>query len=168
MAWLREVSADASQRCQALLRCCDSAGALVRVEAEVRQSIATWQHPALSAAKGTRGAMLGMNVSANRQRIGALPLPGPPPRYAGVVGVTHGSSLGSGLMDEMALVPVAHLESWEAACEWVLGRPLNLWQDVFYIAFVTRAKVGIGQCVTAITKCSCLSAGWAWPPGLCW
>ena len=33
-----------------------------------------------------------------------------------------------------------HLESWSTVSEWVLGSSLGLWQEVFHLPFVARAK----------------------------
>lgn len=32
------------------------------------------------------------------------------------------------------------LEAWDSICEWVLGRPLQLWRDLFQGPFLVRAK----------------------------
>jgi hypothetical protein len=37
--------------------------------------------------------------------------------------------------------PTICVENWDTVCEWVLGFPLNLWQELFHVPFMSQCKL---------------------------
>ncbi len=178
--WLRAVAEDFSAACGPLLSGLTTAVSLVQVEAQVRAAIADWQHPG-AAAGGT--AASGKAQPAKRARTGptvAASALGGATSASGVIapagslgrhGHGHGHNHahvhghGHGVSDASP-----HLGSWEAVCEWVVGRQLSLWQEVFHAPFVARSRELIEQGFAALGRSvegpldACLAAAAAAEP----
>ncbi|GLC68116.1 hypothetical protein PLESTF_000647700 [Pleodorina starrii] len=153
VGWLRAVAEDFSAQSPRLLAGLSSAAALVEVEAQVRGAIAGWQHPGLAAgaAGGGSAAAGGGGHGAKRARMlhhhstGSLLSP----KAAGVAAAaqppTHGSVGADG-------ADAPHLGSWESVAEWVVGRQLNVWLEVFHQPFVVRSRELIEESFAAVGR----------------
>jgi hypothetical protein len=144
-----------SRLCLQLLQACTSARELVGMEDAVKDAIAAWQPSggSSSSGKGSSGINGGTAGAPNAKR--ARVTPGSSILGADLGALGSGGVLGAagaGGVNGNTSVPGAsqqhHLQSWEAVCEWVLGAPLNLWQELFHAPFMERAK----QLVSAAFK----------------
>jgi hypothetical protein len=135
-----------SRLCLQLLQACSSARELVGMEDAVRGAIAAWQPPGgSSSSTGMKGSSGVTNGAPHAKRARVTPGSSILGGDSGAVGAGGGIN---GTAGSQQGGQQHHLQSWEAVCEWVLGAPLNLWQDVFHAPFMERAK----QLVSAAFK----------------
>ncbi|KAG2431082.1 hypothetical protein HXX76_009615 [Chlamydomonas incerta] len=177
VAWLRSVAEDFGGQAPRLLAGLTTAAALVEVEASVRTAIASWAHPggfAAGAAGGSAAAGGGKPPLAGAKRPRAA-------GAAGGSGSLHGSASSGAVLATVGSAGGAaghhhhhhghhhhghhhrhghghgpldapHLGSWEAVAEWVVGRPLNIWQELFHGPFVVRSRELIDAAFAAVAR----------------
>lgn len=174
---------DFSAACGPLLSGLTTAVSLVQVEAQVRAAIADWQHPGAAAGGAAASGKVQPGGAAKRARTGrtvASSALGSATSASGVIapagslgrhGHGHGHNHahvqghGHGVSDASP-----NLGSWEAVCEWVVGRQLNLWQEVFHAPFVARSRELIEEGFAALGRSlegpldACLAAAAAAEP----
>ncbi|KXZ49014.1 hypothetical protein GPECTOR_23g103 [Gonium pectorale] len=155
VAWLRAVAEDFAGQSSALLAGLTSASELVEVEAQVRAAIAGWEHPGAAAAR-TAAAAAGAKRPrfahpASASALQALSAPGVPAAGAGAA----------------AAASAPHFGTWEAVSEWVVGRQLNVWQEMFHQPFVVRSRelVEASFAAAALLLVGTADAA-SWPPGV--
>ncbi|GFR44388.1 hypothetical protein Agub_g5608 [Astrephomene gubernaculifera] len=140
--WLRAVAEDFSGQSPKLLVGLTTAAALVEVEAQVRGAIACWQHPGLAAATAPAAAAKRPRIAYHASASALLSMPSSSSAAAGGGAGSAGS----------AGAEAPQLDSWESVCEWVVGRQLNLWQEVFHQPFVVRSKELIEESYAAVGR----------------
>mmetsp|Transcript_34672 Transcript_34672/g.87742 ORF Transcript_34672/g.87742 Transcript_34672/m.87742 type:complete len:1232 (-) Transcript_34672:139-3834(-) len=154
MQWVREVAEDFTRHGPVLLRTCATAQELVAVEEAVAAAIAAGPHSSKQQRAGSGGAApSAATMLAKRQHSAPSGL----------------SALGLGPAGSGS-VAQAHSPSWDTVCEWVLGAPLLLWQEVFHAPFVARAKELVAASFSAVAAAvedplsACLADAAAAPP----
>lgn len=154
VGWLRAVAEDFSAQSPRLLAGLSTAAALVEVEAQVRGAIATWQHPGFSAAAGVAARNTGSGA-LKRARINhhhsSGSLSSPMAVGAATQPPTPGSATAAATASIFADADAAHhLGSWESVADWVVGRQLNVWHEVFHQPFVMRSREIIEESFAAV------------------
>ncbi|GIL93223.1 hypothetical protein Vretimale_8139 [Volvox reticuliferus] len=139
VGWLRAVAEDFSAQSPRLLAGLTTAAALVEVEAHVRGAVAAWQHPGLpsATAAGQPARSTGPGAAKRARMVHSNHYPSAllSPTVPGAAlsqPATPGAAAGAG--------DAPHLGSWESVAEWVVGRQLNVWQEIFHQPFVVRSR----------------------------
>ncbi|GIL55296.1 hypothetical protein Vafri_10857 [Volvox africanus] len=151
VGWLRAVAEDFSAQSPRLLAGLTTAAALVEVEAQVRGAIAAWQHTGLpnatAVAQAARGTGQGLAKRARMVHSGQFP-------GALLSSTASGSALSQPATSAAAAGAgdAPHLGSWESVAEWVVGRQLNVWQEIFHQPFVVRSRELIEESFAAVGR----------------
>ncbi|KAG2492230.1 hypothetical protein HYH03_009474 [Edaphochlamys debaryana] len=167
LGWLRSVAEDFGAESPRLLSGLASASALVEVEATVRAAIAAWQHPGLAAARAAAAAskrprLAGHGLGSHGSHGShAAPHHHPSASTSAIAGLAAESAaalLGvpgaaaAAAAGAAALLDAPQYGSWESVSEWVVGRPLNVWQEVFHQPFVVRSRELIESAFAAVAR----------------